>query len=106
MITNPKQMVASRKSKIDRLVATNSPNSFLDRSQSAAQDAVQEAAAGLKRSLADDVVSGILTDDFIDEVFRLAWRHQFEDNRRNVARKVQQLFLDQIDEVIIRERNP
>ncbi len=82
---------------------TDNATSFIDRSQSAAHEAVREASTDITSNLEDARVSEALSGEFIDEVFRLAWRHQFEDNRRTVTRDLRELFRDRVSEVFSKE---
>lgn len=72
---------------------------FVDRSQTAAHEAVREASERIASQLEDGRVSEVLSKEFIDEVFQLAWRHQFEDDRRVVSRQLRDLFRDRVSEV-------
>lgn len=76
---------------------------FVDRSRAAAHDAIHEASERLASNVRDDRVSEVLSKEFIDEVFQLAWRHQFEDDRQAVARELRELFGDRVTEVFAGE---
>lgn len=81
------------------------PDRLIDRSKDAAREAVARAAAEVLDSLDDDMAKSVVSDELIEEVFEIAWRHQFDDNRTPIRTEVQQVVSDRVVEVLLEEED-
>lgn len=71
----------------------------LERTPEAARSAVEAVYAEFHASSDDDLVKRVVTQEVVDEVFRLAWRFQFDEERGQVRNKVRDVVSDRVTEV-------
>src|SRR5690606_7795279 len=73
----------------------------VERSEAAASAAVLEARPDVVEAADHELVPQIVTEELVDEVFRLAWRHQFDDNRRAIRSRLRELVADRVAELLL-----
>ena len=70
---------------------TDSQEQFADRTKRRALAVLLSRLAALRPNIADRAAGELLTDVLATDILETAWRHQFDDDRRECANKVHEL---------------
>lgn len=70
----------------------------IDRSKASALKVVLGLRTQVLAGVTDEAAQALLSEDFVTEIFDVAWENQFEEDRRAVRRQVRQIVADAIEE--------
>jgi hypothetical protein len=79
----------------------------IDRTEKAAEQALLESREAMaKGGKLEAELQTILREEVVHGIFRLAWRHQFDDDRRQSKAALRQLVTDMVDEYYLESDSP
>lgn len=61
------------------------------RTKQRALDVLVHRAAEVRTTLRDAVARDVLTDKLVEQIFEVAWRHQFDEDRSEVSRQIREI---------------
>jgi len=69
------------------------------RTRERALDEIMRLLPDVRREILDERVQNILSDDLVKEIFEVAWKHQFDDDRSAASRIFRDIVREAIEQV-------